>query len=327
MNPGYLFLALATLFFSSMEVVLKTVAHDFHPMQLNCTRFLIGGLLIIPFALRAMKKRGVSLDLPAWKHMAGLGFVGLVVSMMLYQFSILYAPASVVGVLFSCNPVLVLAFAALILRTAILPQHVLALIMEVVGALVIIDPLHTVLAPEGIVLVLSSAATFALYIVLGKKLCARYTGLAVTCGCCLTASAEMLLLIALSNIGFVADALRTAGLPMFAEIPFFSGYTAENILPFLYICIFVTAGGYACHFMGVEATSPMQGSLVFFFKPILVPLLAMAILGEVIPWNMWVGIGIILAASLVSMIPSAQALRSLWHLHRHAPQHFPRIRR
>ena len=87
-----------------MEVALKTVAHDFNPMQLTCTRFLVGGLLLIPFALRGLRQHGARVTAAAWKGFAGLGFVGLVVSMMLYQMSILYAPASVVSVLFSCNP-------------------------------------------------------------------------------------------------------------------------------------------------------------------------------------------------------------------------------
>ena len=124
-------------------------------------------------------------------------------------------------------------------------------------------------------------------------------------------SAEMLLIIGLSNIPAVAEFMRGAGLPMFADIPLFSGYSLDNILPFLYICVFVTAGGYACHFMAVEATSPMQGSLVFFFKPILAPILAMIVLGEVIPWNMRLGIILILIASLISMMPSLRILRSV----------------
>ncbi len=314
MNYGYIFILLATVFFSSMEVALKTVAYDFHPMQLNCTRFLVGGLLLIPFGFRALKKRKVTLDLAAWKGFAGLGFLGLVVSMMLYQVSILYVPASVVSVLFSCNPVLVLAFAFLILRTDIRPQHITALVLEVIGALIIIDPFHTSLDLRGVTLVLLSAATFALYAVLGKKLCARYSGLAVTSFSCVAASAEMLLLMTLSHAAPVAEALRSAGLPMFAEIPFLQGYTSGNILTVLYICIFVTGGGYACYFMGMERTSPMQGSLVFFFKPILAPLLAMFILGESISWNMWCGIGLILAASLISMIPSLHTLHSIRHL-------------
>ena len=296
MNRGYIFILLATVFFSSMEVALKTVAHDFNPMQLTCTRFLVGGLLLIPFALRGLRQHGARVTAAAWKGFAGLGFVGLVVSMMLYQMSILYAPASVVSVLFSCNPVLVLAFAYLILRSDIRPQHIMALVVEVAAAVIIIDPLHTTLDPAGIILVLLSAATFALYAVLGKKQCARYSGVAVTCFSCLAAR---------------ADALRAAGLPMFAAMPFFSGYTTANILNVLYICVFITAGGYACYFMGMEATSAMQGSLVFFLKPVLAPILAMLLLGEEIPWNMWAGISLMLAASIISMIPTWEALMAL----------------
>ena len=321
MNYGYVYILLATVFFSSMEVALKTVAYDFHPMQLNCTRFLVGGLLLVPFGIRALRKRGLSLDLAAWKGFAGLGFLGLVVSMMFYQVSILFVPASVVSVLFSCNPVLVLAFAFLILRTDIRPQHIIALVLEVIGALVIIDPLHTSLDLFGVALVLISAATFALYAVLGKKLCARYTGLAVTSFSCVAASVEMLLLIGLSHIGPVASALHAAGLPLFADIPLFLGYTGDNFLTVLYICIFVTGGGYACYFMGMERTSPMQGSLVFFFKPVLAPLLAMAVLGESIAWNMWLGIGLILIASFISMLPTFHLLHGVRHLHIHFPHH------
>ena len=311
MNRGYIFILLATVFFSSMEVALKTVAHDFNPMQLTCTRFLVGGLLLIPFALRGLRQHGARVTAAAWKGFAGLGFVGLVVSMMLYQMSILYAPASVVSVLFSCNPVLVLAFAYLILRADIRPQHITALVMEVAAALIIIDPLHTTLDPVGITLVLLSAATFALYAVLGKKQCTQYSGVAVTCFSCLAASAEMIVLMLISHIPAVADALQAAGLPMFAAMPFFSGYTTGNLLNVLYICVFVTAGGYACYFMGMEATSAMQGSLVFFFKPVLAPILAMLILGEEIPWNMWAGIGLMLVASEVSMIPTWETLLSV----------------
>ena len=308
MNRGYVFILLATIFFSSMEVALKTVADAFHPMQLTCTRFLIGGLLLIPFALRGLRQHGATVTLRDWKGFAGLGFVGLVVSMMLYQVSILYAPASVVSVLFSCNPVLVLAFAFLILHADIRPQHIAALVLEVAAAVIIIDPLHTSLDPLGILLVLLSAATFSLYAVLGKKQCAQYSGVAVTCFSCLAASAEMIVLMLLSHVGFIADALTAAGAPMFANMPFFTGYTSENILNVLYICVFVTAGGYACYFMGMEATSAMQGSLVFFFKPVLAPILAMLVLGENIPWNMWLGIALMLVASVVSMIPTWEAL-------------------
>ena len=133
MKRGYLFIALATLFFSTMEIALKEVAGLFNPVQLNLTRFLIGGLVLIPFARRMLRKRGVRIDGLSLVKLAGLGFLGIVVSMTLYQLAVENTNASVVAVLFSCNPVFVLVFAGLILRTQILRQHVMALVLECLG--------------------------------------------------------------------------------------------------------------------------------------------------------------------------------------------------
>ena len=131
MKRGYLFIALATLFFSTMEIALKEVAGLFNPVQLNLTRFLIGGLVLIPFARRMLRKRGVRIDGLSLVKLAGLGFLGIVVSMTLYQLAVENTNASVVAVLFSCNPGFVLVFAGLVLRTQSLRQHVLALVLYI----------------------------------------------------------------------------------------------------------------------------------------------------------------------------------------------------
>lgn len=309
MNRGYIFIFLATIFFSSMEAALKTVAFDFHPMQMNCTRFLIGGLLLLPPALHSLRRKGTAIPARAWTGYAGLAFVGLVVSMMLYQCSILRAPASVISVLFSCNPILVFAFAFLILKAEITREHVFALLLEAAGAFLIIDPFNARPDMSGVVLVLLSAALFALYVVLGKRYCTAYGALASTSFICLAASAEMLILMGISHIPCIALTLDSAGLGMFARIPFLEGYTASNIPAFLYICVFVTAGGFACHLKGIELTSPVTGSIPFFFKPVLAPLFAMAVLGESIPAGMWAGIAVMLLASFISMLPAIRASR------------------
>ncbi len=308
MNRGFICLFFATLFFSSMEASLKLIANDFHPMQINFTRFFTGGLLLLPFAIRALRRKQIRITLADWKEFALLGFIGLFASMMLYQTSILFIPASAVSVLFSCNPVLVLFFAWLILRSDIRAEHIIALALEITGAVIIINPWKTELDMAGVSLVLLSAALFALYAVLGRKDCDAYSGLAVTCFSCLAASAEMAAFMALSHVPAAASLLRQAGLGMFACVPFAGGYTVGNIAIAAYVCIGVTAGGYAAFFLGMESTSPMLASLVFFFKPILAPLFAMAVLDENIPWNMWAGIGIILAGSVISLLP---ALRSM----------------
>ena len=89
-----------TILFSLMEISLKSVSGSFHPFQINFTRFLIGGLVLLPFALQKLKKRGA--DAPnriarALLKMAGLGFIGIFVSMTFYQLSVMHTDASVVA--------------------------------------------------------------------------------------------------------------------------------------------------------------------------------------------------------------------------------------
>ena len=71
-----------------MEIALKEVSGSFHPLQMTFTRFLAGGLFLIPFAVRTLKKKRASLN---WKDLPGfllLGFVGMVLSMSIYQMSV-----------------------------------------------------------------------------------------------------------------------------------------------------------------------------------------------------------------------------------------------
>lgn len=88
MKRGYLYIAVTTLLFSSMEVALKLISGQFNPIQLNFSRFLVGGLVLIPFAVRELKKRGQKLDGKALGSFALLGLMGIAVSMSLYQLSV-----------------------------------------------------------------------------------------------------------------------------------------------------------------------------------------------------------------------------------------------
>ena len=90
MNRGYIFIFLATVFFSSMEVALKTVAHDFNPMQLNCTRFLVGGLLLIPFAVACILSE-------AYRAITKYDnrFIHMAISFMLFCYGMLGSPLAI----------------------------------------------------------------------------------------------------------------------------------------------------------------------------------------------------------------------------------------
>lgn len=116
-------------------------------------------------------------------------------------------------------------------------------------------------------------------------------------------SLEMLALIGLSHISPIANLFYSSGLEIFSNIPLFTGYTLSTFPIVSYICIINTGVGFACYFKSMEETSAQVTSLVFFFKPILAPILALILLHEVIPFNMLIGILFILLGSLSSILP------------------------
>lgn len=75
----------------------------------------------------------------------------------------------------------------------------------------------------------------------------------------------------------------------------------SNILAVLYVYIFVTGLGYASYFKAMEETSANTTSLVFFFKPVLSPILAFIFIKEFIPLNMIIGILFIIIGSIFTI--------------------------
>lgn len=303
MKKGYFYIGLTTILFSSMEIVLKFISGDFNPVQLTCSRFLIGGIFLLPFALIIINKKQIHLNIKSLLKFSLLGLIGIVISMTLYQLAVLHTNASVVAVLFSSNPVFVMFFAYLLLKEPIHRYNIASLLFEVLGILLIINPLHTKLNFFGVILTLLATLLFALYGVLGKHETQKYGGLIVTCFGFLCGSAEMLLLSFSTHIPAFASFLINHNLQQFANIPMVKGYSLLNLPFVLFVYIGVTGIGYASYFKAMEITSANKTSLVFFFKPILAPILAYFILKEDIPFNMLMGIFCILIGSFASILP------------------------
>ena len=83
MKKSWIYIVSAIILFSTMEIALKQIAGDFNPMQLTLTRFLIGGIFLIPFAVNRMKKRDIRLKRTDLRVFALLGLIGVAVSMTL----------------------------------------------------------------------------------------------------------------------------------------------------------------------------------------------------------------------------------------------------
>lgn len=306
-NPGYLYIVLCALIFSAVEVVLKYTAGMFHPMQITVLRFLIGGVVLLPFALRAIRERKARFTRSDVRFFTALGFLFVCVAMSFYQLAVVYAPASVVAVLFSCNPIFITLLAGSILSEPIRKNHVLALALEAIAVLLIVDPLHARLNARGVAFALLSAALFALYSVLGKKRSSRFGGIAVTSLCSLFGGTELLILLLIGHTRGGAAFFSHLGLSIYADVPLFSSLTAASLPWLLYLGAVNTGLGFVLHMLAMEKTDAQTASLIFFLKPMLAPLFALVFLREEIRLNMWLGIACFLLGSGCAVLPGVIA--------------------
>ena len=310
-RSGYIFIVLCAVIFSTMEVMLKTVHGVFAPMQITCLRFLVGGVLLIPFAMRSIRKKNAVLTRKDLGLFACAGFLCVVIAMSLYQMSVTYTRASIVAVIFSCNPIFVTVLAHFLLHEEIHKNHIIALILELTAALIIIDPLHASLDPTGALLAILSAAMFSFYSVFGKKRTPRFGGIAVTCLSFLFGATELVALLLFGRTAAGASLYGALGLKIFIDVPLFENIPLSALPALLYICCINSAAGFVCHMMAMEKTSAQEASLIFFLKPIIAPIFALIFLKEEIPLNMIVGIVCFLAGSLCAILPGILAQRKL----------------
>lgn len=302
MKKGYVYILLATFLFSSMEIALKLVTNVFNPVALTFLRFLTGAIILLPFAVKGLKERKLKLNKSDFKFFVLEGFICVVVSMTFYQLAVLNCKASIVAVLFSCNPVFVIPFAYFILNEKIYKTTIVCLVISITGMIVIMNPFNMTSSVSGIIFTVLSAITFALYGVIGKKRSVRYGGIISSCFCFLSGSLEMLILILISKIGFISAFLANSKFKIFANINILQGIQMHTLPNLIYIGVFVTGLGYTFYFLAMEKTSAATASLVFYIKPALAPILALTILHESIALNTIAGIILIIVSSCITFI-------------------------
>lgn len=309
MKSVFWYIAIPAVLWPGMEVALKYVSGQFNPLQLTFSRVLVGGLILLPLALRGLREKGLRLNGRVLGEMAALALLGITFSMMFHQLAVIQVPAAVVSGITSVNPVFIAVLGRLLFREPLAKHECASLALDLLGILAIIRPWNLHLTPAGVAFSLLAPLTFSLYSVLSRPLCRTYGGLAVTSLCFLFGAAEMIVAAALTHVPQFADALSAAGLSVFARIPFFAGYTWGNLPLVLYIYVVATGICFCCYFMAVEKSSALHASLVFFFKPVLGPIYAALLLHEVIAANVLVGIVCMILGAAVFVLPELLAQR------------------
>lgn len=305
-TKAYINILIATLFFSSMEVAIKYTNGVFNPIQLNFVRFLVGGLILMPFAIKKLKKFDYKLTKDDYIKFAFLGGLQIVIGMSFYTVSILYIPAHMAAIIFSCNTFFSIVFAFIILREKIYTFTVIALCFSFSGMAIISNISEHDIKVTGVVLCLLAAISFSLYGVLSKYFTkgSPIGGIVVTSYGFLFGVFELFILIMISRIATVSQFLNANNLKVLADIPILSGISIDTALPLIFICVGVTGLGFASYFAAIDALPMSTVSLVFFIKPVLAPIFAFLALGEIIVQKNIIGLLLIVIGSCILYINS-----------------------
>jgi drug/metabolite transporter (DMT)-like permease len=159
---------------------------------------------------------------------------------------------------------------------------ILSLALFIIGLVFMIRPwdIQEGNTVHGVMFTIFSSAIFGLYTVAGGKIMNR-AGVFNLTAICFFVGAFVVLMI-----------LLVTGRPVFEG-------TGANLAIVLYFGIVITGVGYLLFFLAIKYSNASTTSLTFFLKPAIAPIFAVAILGEVITYNMYIGIALVLVASYI----------------------------
>ncbi|MGL4655561.1 MAG: DMT family transporter [Sarcina sp.] len=301
MKKYFSLIIISTFLFSTMEIAIKCTNGAFNPIQLNFIRFLIGGLVLLPLSIRNLKKNNKKLSKKDFGYFLLTGFICIIVSMTLFTISVIMKGSNpaIIAVIFSFNPIFTIALATLIFREKITKGIILGLAVCLIGLIFVINPFKM----DGdefpsMMMALASGFTFALYSIMSKFtiIKRKLDPITVTTYTFLVGSAELLVLIGLSNVKGISHLLTSNNLSLFSNIPLFTGISIHNILLLLYISIFVSGVSFALLFIVMDKLGSTMSSLIFFIKPVLSPILALILIGDMSILKMHNYVGVIIMA-------------------------------
>ena len=297
------------MLYSTTEVALKALGGAFAPMQVTVERVLLGGAALLPFALRDVRKRGIRVTRSDWGYFALLGFLTVPLHMSLLQMAVLHMDASATSIIYSGNPVFAVALAHFILHEPLKKHHLLAIGVEVIGILLILNPAHLEISLRGFLEILTATLLFATYGTLCKLRLPQLGALVITAYNMLAGGLALPCLLLLGDMPSVGALYSSLGLDIFAAVQLFSGFTVKSTLLLCHVGIGCAAIGFLLVAKITEYTSATEASFVYLVKPVLATALAVAVYGEHISVNRMLGIAFFVAASLCVSVPVLREMR------------------
>jgi len=263
------------VFFASMEVVSKPLLGSIDPLTLTFWRFAAGALVL---SIILIRRRGLS----SIRTLGGgtvallllMGVVNIALAMSLLQTAVKLTSAARAATVFCANPVLVFIISALSGTEKANLLKVLGLLSGLAG-LAIVSGLHTLTVDTGTAYAMVSAAAFALYTVMGKRVSGRTDPVTINV---VSFAAGLIVLFAF---------LAASGRPLSpAPLVASPGKAAAA----LYLTLGVSGVAYLTFVRAIRRIGAVAASMVFMLKPAVASVLAVVFLGEVLTPPFWIGL-------------------------------------
>lgn len=293
-NTKYILgLLFAILMFSTFEVASKSMHGCITSFQLTFYRFLIGGIILIPFAAKEIKKRDIHFSFKDHIINLVMGFLLVFCSMAVTQIGLQLSSASLTAIIFSSNPLFISLFSAFILKEKLTPGKIIGLIIGIIGLFVTCAHIFTMQFDVdlnfilGVGLIFLGMLVFSLYTVLNKPRVKKYGS--ITCTTLSSIYGSITIIPLLLVVGATSDTNAFA-------------FDYQSIIwQFLFVAVFVTGIAYYFYFDALSNLDTSISSMSFFIKPPLASFMCYLLLHEEIKVNSILGIIIIFAGVFVSL--------------------------
>jgi drug/metabolite transporter (DMT)-like permease len=275
---GYIFLGITIMMFSTLEVVTSTLKDIINPLHLTFLRFFIGGVVLLPIVIKKREKVQPK-DL---LFFLVLGILNIFISMGSLQLAINMGKASTAAILISANPIFVLFFSSLLLKEKVTFDRIACISLGIVGITLIIYKGNVGGdTAASLTLAIIASLAFGLYTVLGKLKSERISSITMIC------------------ISSIFGSLLYVPILLLNGVSLF--YIPQGaFLKILYLGVFVSGIAYITYMEALKILTASKGAMVFFLKPVIASMLAVAFLGESLSYKTAAGMLLVLSGVFIN---------------------------
>lgn len=271
-TKGFISIVFVMLIWGSSFAVTKTVVQEVSPYLFATLRHIVACVVLLPFYLRQRKK--VKQQLP-YKRLAAMGITGITVYYGLFNFAMLYIPASTGALVEGLIPVAIAIPAALLLKEHIGGRSIAGIILCVTGVVLVgfvgrPEGAHTL---RGSILMLLAVCCWSGYTLLSRSL----------------KDTDTLLATSVSTFIGSAFLIPIAAVDLYQHgMPEISGKAWAGII---YLGVFASALAYFLYNRALESLPAAQVGNFLNLNPVIGALIAMIFLKDTFtPWQMAGGV-------------------------------------